>query len=165
MFNLRATAKLLKRLECSPAGPGETTTRLGDWYGNLFSVGRQQFALFTSERSLLTAVMPATEIHSLPLTLAARVHRLLSELNAPPALIDDEVEQMHQCAVTATGSRSVLGSLNDFTFAAKFYLGQSPPLTLNDLQHRLAGTPLKPLDYLSPREAALDVLCRDGTCP
>jgi hypothetical protein len=158
LFNLRATAKLLRRLKCAPAAAGEATTRLGDWYGNLFSVGRQQFAMFTSERSLLSVVLPAKEIHPLPTALTERLHRLLSDLGVPRALIDDELAQMQPCIITATASRSVLGSMNDFTFAAKIYLGASPPLSLAEIHLRLAETPMKPLGYRYPREVALDLL-------
>jgi hypothetical protein len=62
---------------------GKLLTRLGDWYGNLFSVIRQQFALFTSERSLLSVVLPAKEIRPLPGALTDALRRLLSDLEVP----------------------------------------------------------------------------------
>jgi hypothetical protein len=158
LFNLRATAKLLRRLKATPAQPGETTTRLGDWYGNLFYVARQQFAMFTSQRSLLTVVLPAKEIHGLPAPLIDRLRWLLSELQVPPALTDRELAQMQTCIVTTTANRSVLGSMNDHTFAARLFLGASPPLSLAEVHHRLAEVPLKAIDYRFPSEIALALL-------
>jgi hypothetical protein len=158
LFNLRATAKLLRRLKCAPAAAGAATTRLGDWYGNLFSVGRQQFALFTSERSLLSVVLPAKEIRPLPIALTDGLRWLLSDLGVPRALIDAELAQMESCVIAATSSRSVLGSMNDHTFAAKLFLSESPPLSLIEVHHRLAEVPLKAIGYRYPREVALDLL-------
>ena len=163
MFNLCATSKLLKRLKIAPGNSATTTTRLGDWYGNLLSVGRQHFAMFTNQASLLTVVMPEKEIDPAPVALIDRVRCLLVELKVPLALIEDEMGRMQACAVTATASRSVLGSMNDFGFAVKLYLSESPPLPLHELQHRLAETPMKALGYRFPREAALDLLSRGDT--
>lgn len=165
MFNLRATAKLLHRLKCAPAAAGEATTRLGDWYGNLFSVGRQQFAMFTSDRSLLTVVLPVKEIRPLPITLTDRLRWLLRELKVPTALINDELAQMHTSIITTTASRSVLGSMSDHTFAAKILLGESPPVSLTELHRRLAEVPLKATGYRYPREVALNLLSGTNSVP
>jgi len=158
LFNFRVTAKLIRRLKCAPAAAGEATTRLGDWYGNLFSVGRQQFAMFTSDRSLLSVVIPAKEIHPLPAALNDVLGRLLQDLDAPRALIDGELSRMQECVFAATASRSVLGSMNDFTFMAKYYLRESPFLAPAEIQRRLAEAPMKALDYRFPREVALALL-------
>jgi hypothetical protein len=158
MFNLRATAKLLRRLKCAPAEAGDTTTRLGDWYGNLFSVGRQQFAMFTSERSLLSVVLPAKEIRPLPTALINGLRWLLDDLRVPRALIDDELARMDPCVIAATSSRSAVTSMNDFVIRAKQQLGKSPPVSLAELHRRLAEMPMKPLGYRFPCEVALDLL-------
>jgi hypothetical protein len=65
---------------------------------------------------------------------------------------------MESCAIAATSSRSVLGSMNDHSFAAKLFLGASPPLSLIEVHDRLAKVPLKAIGYRYPREAALDLL-------
>jgi hypothetical protein len=158
MFNLCCTAKLLSQLKAVAEAPAESTTRLGNWYGNLFVVGQQQWAMFTSERSLLTVILPAGEISPLPGALAASVRRVLADMEAPPALVEDEIARMQACVFAPTASRSVLGSMNDLIFSAKIHLSESPPLPLFELQRRLAETPMKPLNYRYPREAALELL-------
>ena len=158
MFNLRATSKLLRRLKSAPTTAVEPTTRLGDWYANYFNVGRQQFAVFTSERSLLTVVLPVKEIRPLPITLTDRLRWLLRELEVPTALINEELVQMHTCTITTTANRSVLGSMNDHTFAAQFFLGQSPSISIVELHRHLAEVPLKAIGYRYPRDVALDLL-------
>ena len=42
MIVLRCTARLQERLKLPKlAEPGPSTTALGDWYGNVFHIGRQ----------------------------------------------------------------------------------------------------------------------------
>src|SRR5215204_2690389 len=62
MVVLRCTLKLLVRLKQAGDLPAvESTTRLGDWYGNVLQIGRRQHLLFISERSRLPVVLPITE--------------------------------------------------------------------------------------------------------
>lgn len=157
MFNLRCTAKLLGKLKCEAGAEAAATTRLGDWYGNLFRVGRQEYAIFTSERSLLTVILPPGEIAMLPQRLSDAVRRLLTDLQVAPALIDAEIEQMQGFAVTKTANRSVLGSVNDLAFHAKFDLGELG-LSLAETHERLAKMPLKAIGYRYPIDAALELL-------
>ena len=53
MFALRCTKKLLDRMRVDPeSSPAAPTTILGDWYGNLIRVGKQQLILCVSEKTL-----------------------------------------------------------------------------------------------------------------
>ena len=62
MVVLRCTQKLLVRLkQVGDLPPVESTTRLGDWYGNILRIGRRQHLLFISERSRLPVVIPIRE--------------------------------------------------------------------------------------------------------
>ena len=55
---LRCTHKLLLRLKRAgvPASV-ESTTRLGDWYGNILRIGRRLHLVFISERSRFPVVI------------------------------------------------------------------------------------------------------------
>ena len=62
MVVLRCTQKLLVRLkQVGDLPPVESTTRLGDWYGNILRIGRRQHLLFISEQSRLPVVLPITQ--------------------------------------------------------------------------------------------------------
>src|SRR4051794_20071287 len=62
MVILRCTRKLLVRLRLvADLRPVESTTKLGDWYGNVFQIGRRQHLLFISEQSRLPVVLRITE--------------------------------------------------------------------------------------------------------
>ena len=65
MVVLRCTQKLLVRLkQVGDLPPVESTTRLGDWYGNILRIGRRQHLLFISERSRLPVVIPIREVEA-----------------------------------------------------------------------------------------------------
>jgi hypothetical protein len=54
MVVLSCTQKLLVRMkQVGDVPPVESSTRLGDWYGNIVRIGRRQHLLFISERSRL----------------------------------------------------------------------------------------------------------------
>ena len=62
MVVLRCTQKLLVRLkQVGDLPPVESTTRLGDWYGDVLQIGSRQHLLFISERSRLPVVIPIRE--------------------------------------------------------------------------------------------------------
>jgi hypothetical protein len=62
MLVLRCTQRLLTRLKQAGEAPvEESTTRLGDWYGNILRIGRRQHLLFISERSRLPVLIPIRE--------------------------------------------------------------------------------------------------------
>ena len=62
MLVLRCTQKLLVGLkQVGDLPPVESTTRLGDWYGNILQVDRRQHLIFISERSRLPVVIPIRE--------------------------------------------------------------------------------------------------------
>lgn len=165
MFNLRCTAKLLRRLKCDPGVSATSRTRLGDWYGNLFYVGRQQYAMFTSERSLLTVVMPARDVDPVAERLGSALRQVLLKMGVDRALIDEEIAHMDGCAVTATANRSVLSSMNDFIVQAKIWLGESRQLSLTELHELQSNTPMKPLEYRCAREVAVELLSGEKPQP
>src|SRR3954462_3979789 len=62
MVVLPCTRKLLARLKRTEVSADiVSSTRLGDWYGNILQIGRRQHLLFISERSRLPIVIPIRE--------------------------------------------------------------------------------------------------------
>ena len=94
MVVLRCTQKLLVRLKQAGDLPAvESTTRLGDWYGNILRIGRRQHLLFISERSRLPVVFPISEAKRLRLLEAenTKLKRLLAEAMLDNAALKDLV--------------------------------------------------------------------------
>jgi hypothetical protein len=52
------------RLRTPLAAPVQPSTRLGNWYVHLARFGHQQIVLATSERSLLTVLLPARQLRA-----------------------------------------------------------------------------------------------------
>lgn len=143
MITLCCTQKLLRRLRMAKpqAEVVPPTNALGNWYANLIHVGRVQMVMATSERSLLTVLLPAVELRkSLMPNLCDTVHLLLRELGVDPLRAATEVEPMREVRIGRTESRSVLGSMNDLARMLDWDVRDGrPPM---EIMLRLAGIPM-----------------------
>src|SRR5262249_32828200 len=120
MVVLRCTRKLLarlKRTEVSADVP--STTRLGDWYGNILRIGRRQHLLFISEHSRLPVVIPIREAKRLETIFPDAVCAVLAAVGIADERIADERSRMSEIAFGPTMNRSLLGTLNDYAFMAQ----------------------------------------------
>jgi hypothetical protein len=154
MASLRCTQRLLKRLRVTPEQDlAEPQNRLGHWYANILNIGPNRLVIATSERTLLTVIVPIRDSPRLRERIREAVHDMLFRLQIPPDLTADEVRGMNRMAFGRTANRSVLGSINDFTFLAKHCFADAPgPVELADVQLYLAGTPCGALKYRLPTE-------------
>lgn len=115
MVVLRCTQRLLERLkQANDLPPVESTTRLGDWYGNILRIGHRQLLLFISERSRLPVIIPAREARQLPAVFPEAVCQMLAIVGVPPGDIAAERSRMREMAFGRTRNRSVLGTMNDY---------------------------------------------------
>ena len=154
MVVLRCTQRLLVRLKRTDLSPSqESTTRLGDWYGNVLRIGRQQYVLFISEHSRLPVIIPIRETRRLETIFPDAVCAALGAVGVASDDIADERSRMSTIAFGKTRSRSLLGTLNDFAFMAQYGNGQrQEPERPEDLMRFLARTPILPLAGANPIE-------------
>ena len=154
MLVLRCTRQLLARLNhLDDVPPAESTTRLGDWYGNIIRIGRRQHLLFISERSRLPVVLPIRDANLLVAVFLDAVCERLAIVGVAAADIADERARMSETAFGRTRNRSLLGTLNDFAFMAQVGNARRPePETLEKLMRFLTQTPILPMDGASPIE-------------
>jgi hypothetical protein len=154
MVVLRCTQKLLARLKQAENLPAvESTTRLGDWYGNILQLGRRQHLLFISERSRLPVVIPIREGKRLASVFPDAVCEVLGHVGVATADIAEERARMSEVAFGRTRNRSLLGTMNEFAFMAQVGSARRPePETPEELMRFLAQTPILPLDGASPIE-------------
>ena len=154
MVVLRCTQKLLARLKQADNLPAvESTTRLGDWYGNILQIGRRQHLLFISERSRLPVVIPIREGKRLASVFPDAVCEVLGHRRCRRRDIADERSRMSEIAFGRTRNRSLLGTLNDFAFMAQVgNARRTEPESPEELMRFLAQTPILPLDGASPIE-------------
>lgn len=110
MVVLRCTQKLLARLK-RPAleSPGVSSTRLGDWYGNEFRFGRQQFLLLVSGRTRLAVIVPARDARRLTAVLPVAVCNRLGALGVASDRIEQERQQMSEVVFARTDNLALGG--------------------------------------------------------
>jgi hypothetical protein len=131
----------------------ESTTRLGDWYGNILRLGRRQHLLFISERSRLPVVFPISEARRLCTVFPDAVCERLAIVGIVAKDIADERMRMSEWAFGRTRNRSLLGTLNDFAFMAQSVdARRTEPESPEELMRFLSQTPILPLDGASPIE-------------
>ena len=158
MLTLRCTQKLLSHLKVKPRPhPAASTTTLGDWYANPFSVGRERLVLCVSAKTLLPILLPLAG-PDLAQRLAAGLKVTLVALGAPQSTINAELDQMGDVTIAKTVSRVVLGSMNDLQFGAQCIREEEPKASLLQVGLELAQTPCSPIDYARPVDATLEVL-------
>ena len=152
MVVLRCTQKLLVRLKRAGDLPVvESTTRLGDWYGNILRIGRRQHLLFISEQSRLPVVLPITESKRLTTVFPDAVCERLAIVRVNPEDVADERARMSEIAFGRTRNRSLLGTMNDFAFMAQQgNVNRVEPESPDELMRFLSETPILPLDGASP---------------
>src|SRR5262245_12200987 len=149
MVVLRCTQKLLARLkQADHLSVVESTTRLGDWYGNILQLGRRQHLLFISERSRLPVVIHIREGKRLDSVFPDAVCDVLGHVG-----VAEERARMSEVAFGRTRNRSLLGTMNVFAFMAQVGSARRPePETPEELMRFLAQSPILPLDGASPIE-------------
>lgn len=138
------------------------TNALGNWYANLIYVGRAQMVMATSERSLLTVLLPAADLRkALVANLGELTYLLLQEIGINPHRAAREADPMQPVQIARTESRSVLASMNDFALALDWYWrdGLSPM----EIMLRFSETPKSALitegrPYGNPAEVTRTLL-------
>jgi|ERR1022692_1885161 hypothetical protein len=167
MITLCCSHKIRQRLGLSarPPTPSEPSTRLGNWYVHLVQFGRLQLVLATSERSLLTVVLPARRLReTIVENLQVSVGQLLWALGIPADAVNRELEAMTPVTFVAATNRRVIGSMNEFAFHLGVDLRDiRDPLALS---LRLSDTPMSAVGskslYGIPREVARELLMSRG---
>lgn len=143
MVVLRCTQRLLFRLKrFDDDADASSTTRLGDWYGNLLRVGNRHALLFIAERSRLPLLLPVRAADRLATALPAAVADTLTTIGIPAAAIEQERAHMSPLRFGRTHSRSLLGSLTEFTRLAWFDLMIRRDVPLDVIARELAEVPL-----------------------
>jgi hypothetical protein len=105
------------RLSGPLPSPEQPTARLGNWYVHLGRFGHRQIVLATSERSLLTVLLPARKLRqSIQSSFHAAVAELLTALQVPPHVVTGELEALHPISFATASNRKVIGSMNEFVW-------------------------------------------------
>lgn len=150
MVILRLTRKLLSRVGPPAAVAAPCTTVLGDWFAQLVFVGHQRYVLLVSEHSRLPVIMPGRDLKNLARNFPGALAQVLHGLGVSGAVVEREVEATREAAIAMTNSRSLLGTLNDFSQALRYRLWDEADADLVEVALWLSRTPVGPLSYDAP---------------
>ena len=159
MVTLRCTEKLRKRLRLPKLGDAPaSTTALGDWFGNPVSTRHARVILLVSEKSRLAVLVAARHLDRFEDRFREALYDLLLSLDVPAEAAARERDAMSDFCYAKTNSRSVLGTMNDYTFPLRILLEEEPERTLQEIALHLSETPLGPFGYKRPKDLVRSLL-------
>ena len=162
MLVVHATKKFLDRVGRPTAAADEqSTTALGSWYATVL-FWKPQVALFVNETTLLPLLMPFAPAATVLARFPAALERVLAAHGVDPRFVDAELAAMAERRLAKTASRSLLGTMNEFSYLADAHRGGAPD-DLHALSLQLARTPCGRLykTHVFPHRALAAVV--DGT--
>jgi uncharacterized protein DUF6933 len=140
VITVRGTKKFLVRVGRPTEDAPPSTGRLGDWYANPW-FWRPQVVLFVSERSLLPVLLPlapaATVIERFPAAFA----EVVKAIGVDDVALNEELAEMEEVVLAKTASRSILGTMNEFSYLADNYRWRHDEIELLDVSLWLARVP------------------------
>jgi hypothetical protein len=163
---VRGTKKFLDRVGRAYWAEAPSTGVLGDWYANpLF--WRPQVVLFVNERTRLPVVAPFAPASSILERFPAHFAEVATRIGVPGEAIAAERASMAEWALAKTANRSVLGTMNEFTYLAEEFRRLNGAVDLLKLSLWLAQTPCSPLfkSHGSPDRELRAVLSPTGRGP
>jgi hypothetical protein len=150
MYTLHCTQKLLARIKQPVVPPVPApTTALGNWYATAL-FWKPQVALFVNESTRLPVLMPLAPASNVAARFPLYLAEVLIALGVDPTFTAREIMAMVEVNFAKTASRSILGSMNDFTWLAGCETGRFALAELPTISVRLAQTPIGPMSYQSP---------------
>ncbi len=134
-----------------------TSSMLGDWYANLIDTRAGRLILIVNEKTLLAVAIPVLSASRLEDWFRMRVYNLLQMIGVDAKVAADELAHYEEVQYAKTASRSVLGSMNEFTYAIQYWfdpeygeLNQS----ISDLEVWLSEEVCFPLEHTFPQNEA-----------
>lgn len=150
MYTLHCTKKLLDRVKPSLSEPvPPPTTVLGNWYATAL-FWKPQLVLLVNEQILLPVLMPLAPASTLAARFPDELATVLRGHEVGHGFIEHELSAMADVAWAKTANRSVVGTVNEFSFLAERYRAYLETSDLVMLSMRLADTPCSPIKYNSP---------------
>ena len=160
MVVVRCTRKLLDRLGQRAPSEVTSTTALGDWYATVLFTKPRHVVLLVNAATRLPVVVPARGLSALPNRFAEGLAGVLTTIQIPSEIIAAELREMRDVTFAPTASRSVLGTMNDYTIYIEAVFRDDATVSFHTLSVKLAATPVGPLGYDQPRDVVRHLLAK-----
>lgn len=155
----RLTQKLAAKLHENPSGAAAPSDNpYLDWHASLFRANRSQYIILMNSASLYSVVMQGSGITDARTFLDHAVTSMRYTM-AEDGITNFElaiVPHLDSVTFSKTSSRSILGSLNELVYHAKYHLTEEG-LSPCDTSCRLNEIPMGNLGYQNPKEAFLEL--------
>lgn len=145
MITLRCTTQLRQRLGAAETDDAAPSGVLGDWYAKIVATRPRHLVLCTNERTLLCVVVPLAPQNELRERFAVAAQHRINQIPVPAAVRLAELGAVAAVRVGRATSRSVLSSMNQFSYAVEAWLENRPTDDLEALGLWLCDTPCSPL--------------------
>jgi hypothetical protein len=164
MPTLQCTLKLLKELGVAPSPPADSGGGLGSWHANLLRFDRRKCILFTNDETLYSVFVPGVrkpQFQQIQGVFAQAVFRSLRLGGFRQRQIEavlEAIDVAKELRFTKTGSRSVLGSMNDLAFQLEWLISEAGGLEgspIDDFNQRINRTPMS---AIRPHVYSIDAL-------
>jgi len=161
---LRCTHKLLTQL--GTRNPPDIEDEGDDWHANLIWIERKKLVLFCSTRTLLCCVTPPvtkSEIQALNRLFLLALQHTLQHEGFSHGDIAHCCSLYQSMPIAKTNDRSILGTMNDYTFQLKRWVDRYDGLERCDLgrvMHHLNEMPQIKRDFYNSLEAFKQSLVR-----
>ena len=162
MITLRCTKKLRNYLEIGITKELKPTSSImGDWYANLVPTVAGDLILFTNQKTLLSAILPVSEISEFEALFVLRVVNVFGLIGIPVDIARGEIKKFFPIQYAKTDNRSILGTMNDYAYQLQMWAelsSEENPLSLSDVEYELSQNPCGAMNYRSPIEVTRELL-------
>lgn len=134
---------------------------LGNWYATAI-LWKPQLALVVNERTLLPVLMPMAPASTLIARFPRELATALISQGPSQVFTASEVAAMSEVSVAETADRSVVGTMNEFSFLAEGYRESLETSDLLALSMRLADAPCSAIEHSSPARPIKELLGAAG---
>ena len=164
---IHCTKKLLKELDVPLVEPDKIpvpTEGIGNWYANLLRIERRKCLLFTNEKTLYTFLIPKilkANLKNMEEEFLINLSYNLQNEGFGLDVINRVMQEYGEIGFAKTSSKSVLGSMNDFTYQYEVHIigdGGIDNIRILQLNQSINRTPMSSLKYKSPIEALKKLL-------
>lgn len=160
MLQLRCTAKVREyyKLENFLDEPRTSQTLLGDWYANIFMIGKQKCLIFMNEPTLLSFVFTKLRRGDGKKLVETLMYGLQQILQIDGFSEDDFiriVDEIEEVQFTKTASKSLMGNLNDLVHMYRTHILLADTIdsvSLGNAIYSVNRTPQRNLDWQTPIE-------------
>lgn len=155
---IRCTRRLLSELQVKSGDDSGQSTGFSGWHANLLRIDRRKCVLFTNDKTLYTFLvtgMKKPEFENILEVFRLNLFKNIAKEKLPQSQVELVFNEHRELMITRTNSRSVLGSMNDLAYQAKYLIYDMGGLSNIDhhvLNYELNRIPMGAIGYRSSRE-------------